>query len=248
MTHCIRGTIFYRGYKKKEWYYHPIIKDVSLPNEYMLLPKSYNIDFSVDFTHPLNYLCLLDPFLLKEWIKKCNKPALYELFGYDASTDTLQSDLRNLKICFGHYGGDDEWKKFLERDRDNYSHKIIDNSDGIKFLNPQNPGLSFGVLKDIWSNADWYSIISSIMMQYPNVYSDLSYIIHNPEIFPLLKQTINNPKLKHRVLFGTDFYVVRNHNSEKELLATTMANLSSDEFDQIARENPISYLDNLVQK
>jgi predicted TIM-barrel fold metal-dependent hydrolase len=242
MTHCIRGTIFYRGNKKKEWYYHPIIKDAKLADEYMLLSKNNNIEYSVDFTHPLNYLCLLNPFLLKEWIKKCNNTELFDLFGYSEATDTITSDLSNLKICFGHYGGDDEWKKFLERDRDNYSHKMVDESSGIKFLNPKNPETSYGGLMDIWKNADWYTVISSLMMQYPNVYADLSYIIHNQEIFPLLKKTINNPLLKDRILFGTDFYVVRNHNSEKELLATTMANLSTEEFDLIARENPINYL------
>lgn len=244
MTHCIRGTIFYRGYKRKEWYYHPIIKDVKLPDEYMLLSKSKNIDYTVDFTHPLNYLCLLNPFLLKEWIKKCNKPELFELFGYSEATDSITSDLSNLKICFGHYGGDDEWKKFLERDRDNYSHKMSNNSNGIEFLNPQNPNLSYGGLMDIWKNADWYTIISSLMIQYPKIYADLSYIIHDQEIIPLLKHTLRNESLKNKVLFGTDFYVVRNHNSEKDLLAQTMSNLSSEEFDLIARDNPINYLKN----
>lgn len=242
MTHCIRGTIFYRGNKKKEWYYHPIIKDASNADEYMLLAKTQNIEYSLDFTHPLNYLCLLNPFLLKEWIKKCNKPELFDLFGYSEATDTITSDLSNLKICFGHYGGDDEWKKFLERDRDNYSHKMADNSTGIKFINTKDPNQSYGGLMDIWKNADWYSIISSLIMQYPNVYADLSYIIHEQEIVPLLKHTLNNPALKERVLFGTDFYVVRNHNSEKELLARTKSSLSTEEFDLIARENPINYL------
>lgn len=244
MTHCIRGTIFYRGNKKKEWYYHPIIKDAKLADEYMLLAKTQNIEYSLDFTHPLNYLCLLDPFLLKEWIKKCNKPELFDLFGYSETTDTISSNLSNLKICFGHYGGDDEWKKFLERDRDNYSHKMSNNSNGIEFLNPQNPNLSYGRLMDIWKNADWYTIISSLMIQYPKVYADLSYIIHDQEIIPLLKHTLRNESLKNKVLFGTDFYVVRNHNSEKDLLAQTMANLSSDKFDLIARDNPINYLKN----
>lgn len=244
MTHCIRGTIFYRGNKKKEWYYHPIIKDAKLADEYMLLAKTQNIEYSLDFTHPLNYLCLLDPFLLKEWIKKCNKPELFDLFGYSETTDTISSNLSNLKICFGHYGGDDEWKKFLERDRDNYSHKMSNNSNGIEFLNPQNPNLSYGGLMDIWKNADWYTIISSLIMQYPKVYADLSYIIHDQEIIPLLKHTLRNESLKNKVLFGTDFYVVRNHNSEKDLLAQTMANLSSEEFDLIARDNPINYLKN----
>lgn len=242
MTHCIRGTIFYRGNKKKEWYYHPIIKDASNADEYMLLAKTQNIEYSLDFTHPLNYLCLLNPFLLKEWIKKCNKPELFDLFGYSEATDTITSDLSNLKICFGHYGGDDEWKKFLERDRDNYSHKMADDSTGIKFINTKDPNQSYGGLMDIWKNADWYSIISSLIMQYPNVYADLSYIIHEQEIVPLLKHTLNNPALKERILFGTDFYVVRNHNSEKELLARTKSSLSTEEFDLIARENPINYL------
>ncbi len=242
MTHCIRGTIFYRGNKKKEWYYHPIIKDAKLPNEYMLLAKSKNIEYSLDFTHPLNYLCLLNPILLKEWIKKCNKPELLNLFGYSEETDTISSDLSNLKICFGHYGGDDEWKKFMERDRDNYSHKMTDNSKGITFINTKKDKLGYGRLMDIWKNADWYSIISSLIMQYPNVYADLSYIIHEEEIVPLLKQTLSNPALKEKILFGTDFYVVRNHNSEKELLAKTKSNLSTKQFNLIARENPIIFL------
>ena len=89
-----------------------------------------------------------------------------------------------------------------------------------------------------------YTIISSLIIQYPKIYADLSYIIHDQEIIPLLKHTLRNESLKNKVLFGTDFYVVRNHNSEKDLLAQTMANLSSDEFDLIARDNPINYLKN----
>lgn len=244
MTHCIRGTIFYRGNKRKEWYYHPIIKDVKLQDEYMLLSKSKNIDYTVDFTHPLNYLCLLNPFLLKEWIKKCNKPELFELFGYSEATDSITSDLSNLKICFGHYGGEDEWKKFLERDRDNYSHKMANNSKGIVFINKKDPTQCYGGLMDIWKNCDWYTIISSLMIQYPKIYADLSYIIHDQEIVPLLKHTLRNESLKNKVLFGTDFYVVRNHNSEKDLLAQIMSNLTTEEFDLIARDNPINYLKN----
>ena len=60
----------------------------------------------------------------------------------------------------------------------------------------------------------------------------------------ILKHTLRNESLKNKVLFGTDFYVVRNHNSEKDLLAQTMSNLSSEEFDLIARDNPINYLKN----
>ena len=85
-----------------------------------------------------------------------------------------------------------------------------------------------------------------MMMQYENVYADISYILHNQSIFPLLKETLHskNMKLPKRVLFGTDFYVVRNHNSEKDLYATSGNSLSEEEFDLIARENPKEFLTN----
>lgn len=242
MTHCIRGTIYYRGSKKEEWYFHPIFREPKNENEFILLPSNKNIEYTVDFTHPLNYLCLLEPYLLKEWVKKCNKSELLDLFGYDKTTDTIKHDLSHLKICFGHYGGEDQWEKFRERDRDNYSHRIILPHTGVTFINQQDPHLSYGSLKEKWKNADWYTLISSLMIQYSNVYADLSYIIHCEEIFPLVKQTLRHPILKEKVLFGTDFYVVRNHNSEKDLLANTMAWLSDEEFEQIARINPKAYL------
>lgn len=241
MTHCIRGTIYFRGLKKEEWYYHPIFKE-SNTIDYMFLGNQKNIEYSLDFTHPLNYLCLLEPLLLTELVKKSKNEDIKKLFGYNEETATISSDLRNLKICFGHYGGDDEWKKFLERDRDNYSHRVIAPAEGINFIKNNNLKESYGTLVDVWKNADWYTIISSMIIQYPNVYADLSYIIHNQEIIPMLKQTLANGKLREKVLFGTDFYVVRNHNSEKELLANTLANLSQNEFDQIARSNPVKYL------
>jgi hypothetical protein len=74
------------------------------------------------------------------------------------------------------------------------------------------------------------------------VYADISYILQNEQIIPLLKYSLNNPGLKHYLLFGTDFYVVRNHKSEKEMLAELQATLTAEEFDLIARENPRVFL------
>jgi len=48
--------------------------------------------------------------------------------------------------------------------------------------------------------------------------------------------------LRSRVLFGTDFYVVRNHKSDKEMLADLEAALSEDELDMIGRINPRQFL------
>jgi hypothetical protein len=81
-----------------------------------------------------------------------------------------------------------------------------------------------------------------MILQYPNLYADISYIVHNEKIAPLLKSSLKNPDLQKNILFGTDFYVVRNHKSEKEMLADLEEELSDKEFDIIARDNPQSFL------
>ena len=81
-----------------------------------------------------------------------------------------------------------------------------------------------------------------MMLQYENVYADISYILHDEVILPILKQTLSNTELQAKVLYGTDFYVVRNHKSDKAILADMRAGLTEVEFDLIARYNPRGYL------
>ncbi len=245
MTHCIRGTIFYRGKKKKEWDTHPIFKEVKSAGVYqsLLLPQLRNEDFSVNFTHPLNYLCLLEEVLLRKVVEKTNDEKIQALFGYTSPDAALKHNLAHLKICFGHFGGEEEWKKYFESDRDYFTSQLITKPDeGIEFIKDINIQKSYGTLERLWKDVDWYSLIRSMMLQKENVYADISYIIHKKSITPLLKATLQHEKLRQRVLFGTDFYVVRNHNSEKEMLADISDGLSEQDFDAIARYNPIIYL------
>ncbi len=269
MTHCIRGTIFYRGQKKPEWNYHPIFKqamrgkvlsddvadDELIENEEpsttyvpLVLSENKNAAFSINFTHPLNYLCLLEEKLLVEVIEKYkdhpDHARLTKLFGYDPEKRTLASNLKHLKICLAHFGGDDEWNRYLDKDRYSHSSQLTKYPDiGIRFFTTLQGKASPGKIEQLWKYTDWYSIICSMMLQYPNVYADISYILHQDrQILPLLKQTLQNDRLRKRVLFGTDFYVVRNHKSDKHLLADLMGGLSEAEFDQIARINPVHYL------
>ncbi len=247
IAHCIRGTIYYRGKKKKEWDRHPIFEQVKGEKVYepLALIEIKNKDFINNFTHPLNYLCLLEEQLLRKLVGKAKSNTIREIFGYTDEKTALKNNLSHLKLCFGHFGGDDEWRRFIELDRDNFSSQLVKNpAKGISFLseNPDKP--TRGKLEQIWKYADWYSIICSLMLQYPNVYADLSFILHNSAIKPLLKQTLMNSKLCTRVLFGTDFYVVRNHKSDKNILADITDYLSEHEFDQVARVNPRDFLNN----
>jgi hypothetical protein len=284
LTHCIRGTIYYRGVKQQDWNFHPVFeqsmekietedvrevddgfeddedreKEKLTRYEKLVLPQAKNVDLSYNFTHPLNYICLLENELLYKVIKnavdsksnkneehKAHTDKLVKLFGYDPSKPgVLSANLRKLKICFGHFGGEDEWKRYFEKDRYNYSSQLTKNpKTGIRFLKTINGNPAPGKLEQLWKFTDWYSIICSMMLQYPCIYADISYILHGSEsILPLLKQTLEHSELNKRVLYGTDFFVVRNHKSDKNILADMMGGLSKNEFNLIARHNPIEYL------
>jgi Amidohydrolase len=259
MTHCIRGPIYYRGAKKKSWDQHPIFKQAMGKGrtdygttdpgdgsyQPMLLPQMKMVNLQEAFTHPLNYLCLLDPFLLARVIGQSKSEKLKMLFGYDEDKQTISHNLEELKICFGHFGGEDEWLRFFEKDRDNFSSQLLKHpARGIDFMHDENGKFKPGKLELIWKGADWYSIICSLMLQYDNIYADISYILHSDTgILPLLKQTMKNEKLSTRVLYGSDFYVVRNHKSDKNMLINITGGLDSEEFSQIASVNPVRYLE-----
>lgn len=55
-----------------------------------------------------------------------------------------------------------------------------------------------------------------------------------------------NPKLGEKVLYGTDFYVVRNLKSDKDIITETRFGLDQEDFDLIARTNPRKYLERVA--
>lgn len=268
MTHCVRGPMYFRGKKKSEWDYHPIFRELSEPigkrepveDDFtaLLLAEKKNDVFSANFTHPMNYICLLK----KEYLVKAveiawqqatdplTKSNLEAIFGFTPAKDgkkaTLTTGLDDLKICFGHYGGGDEWYRYLEGDRFRHSTQVISRpNSGIDFIYyaGENKKVSLGKPEQLWKFTDWYSLISSMILQHDHVYADISYILHDDAaILPLLKQTLQNPKLRKKVLYGTDFFVVRNHKSDKNMLADMMGGLEKEDFDQIARLNPRAFL------
>jgi len=216
----------------------------------------YNYDLQINFTHPLNYLILLEPSLLREHLHRNVKANLdkekciHTIFGYDKNKQQLDRDLRDLKINIAHYGGSEEWLRYWELDRVEQSQEIEEEpTTGFVFLKKKNDEgyaeeIDWGSLANLWNfHVDWYTIISSMMLQYKNVYADISYTLHHPETMPLLNRTMQNPGLARKVLFGTDFYVVRNHKSEKQLFAELSDAMSKEHLDQITRENTFTYLE-----
>ena len=241
-THCTVGTIYYRQRMKKEWFIHPLFKDDK--GEALSIYSSRNADLQKNFTNPLNYLILVEPYFLKKLLATYSKET-QDLFGYNSKDNTLERDLSNLKINIAHYGGIEQWKKHQESDRLEYAQEILEMPTiGIRLFSEQSKPSN---IKDdkpatLWKKADWYSIISSLMLQYEGIYADISYILHTPQIRPLLNLTLQNSNLAKKVLFGTDYYVVRNHKSEKELYAEMIEGFTHSQMDLMARDNPNRFL------
>lgn len=114
----------------------------------------------------------------------------------------------NLKLCFAHFGGNDEIKRY--------------NKD---------------------PNTDnWYGKIKKLLIDNPNVYTDISYSLYDKKVFNSLIDDINNEAIKNRILFGTDFFMVIREKSEKRLVHDFQSKISGMNFNLISYQNPRVFL------
>jgi hypothetical protein len=117
-----------------------------------------------------------------------------------------------------------------------YADETLRKDDKLDILQPIDGG-------------SWFDLIKGMMIQYPNLFTDISYILSDldkPEIRTRILaffETVdnqNNP-LGNRVLFGTDFFMTEQEKKEIELYKLASLELARW-FDQITRVNPANYL------
>ncbi len=149
-------------------------------------------------------------------------------------------DLSKLKICFGHFGGDDEWRKYSKDVWNNYNNNIAPIS--IEDYKDRKNTLNHGSTRTIWWNASWLSVIYDLMVTYDNVYADVSATLYHQDIYPLLKYILDDDKVKHKILFGTDYYVISKNETDKTLYQNLRTYLGKEHFEMIAVTNPKNYL------
>lgn len=220
MTHCVHDTVFDRGNKPFE--VHPCGGQVLHGNK----PKG----FTKHFSNPLNWEVLLNPeHISKHWGKEKN--------------------YSRLKICLAHFGGAEEWLKYVE-DPWTAANDNTDNNANPGALRPANWNFTQEPSENEYS---WFNIIKSLILKYENVYTDISFMLHNRATWPLLKvllvgqvadehgDNVEN-KLRKRILFGTDYYVVAQKGSERELSLGIRAYWGDELFFQIAKTNVEEYL------
>jgi predicted TIM-barrel fold metal-dependent hydrolase len=124
-----------------------------------------------------------------------------------------------LTVCLAHFGGAGDWEAFLD--------------------NPWDAGSANG-------RKSWLAKIMDMIKsgKYENLYTDISYTVFaNDEYAYLLKVLLSDEKLRHRVLFGSDFYVVENAELEERRRSVRVRAVLGEELWQlIAHDNPRRYL------
>jgi len=215
-THCTIGVVHHKHRLPAKERLHPVTgKD--LPN---LKPSRYQQFFS----HPLNYECLM------------NKEHLKTIWGEDAP------DYSKLKMCIGHWGSEDDWHRYLENDWADLYERTKD--EACPALDLKN---WFVEPKEAYKNFTWFTIICEMIRsgKYPNLYTDISYTLHDAALLALLKTRLeSDEKIRERVLFGTDFYMVSKTISERSYSINIRAYLGEELFQQIAVVNARNFIKN----
>ena len=118
-----------------------------------------------------------------------------------------------LRVCFGHFGGDENL---------------------VKPTIPTN---------------SWTATILSLMETYPEVYADISYHTdcmdggaNQTNYFNNLSGLLAQKKYRDQILFGTDFYLVRQRCREENYWAYFKIHFAADEWDRLTRANPARFL------
>lgn len=147
-----------------------------------------------------------------EKLKRKDKKSFADYFVHPKNYEYVLKDFPHLKICLAHFGGGREWKDYLSTS---------------------------------WKEDDekcWFSIILDLIKNHENVYADVSYILADVSLISLLQVILKDPKVRPKVLYGSDFYMVELGCSEREFSVNVRAHLGEVDYFQIAETNPKEFL------
>ncbi|WP_316633921.1 amidohydrolase family protein [uncultured Flavobacterium sp.] len=147
------------------------------------------------------------------------------------SYESMLNSIKDLKICFAHFGGVDQIKASMGLNNQN---------------NQINP---YGVLQK-----NWFSQIQDLMSQYPNVYTDISYDVaeclakENNMLYKVFFDEADKSYGK-QILFGTDYFMTEKDSLEENAVqgfrnyaSTAKLQNGNSLWDQMARTNINNYL------
>jgi predicted TIM-barrel fold metal-dependent hydrolase len=85
----------------------------------------------------------------------------------------------------------------------------------------------------------WYEQIQKLIRLYPNVCTDISYSLYDKGIREQVKKDVQDPSLRNRILFGTDFFMTLRQPGVDEfhLYTDCLQTMGVSDFELIANEN-----------
>jgi uncharacterized protein len=134
-------------------------------------------------------------------------------FTHPCAYQTVLEKFPDLKICLAHFGGSGEWSDYLLKRRRLPSDEQT-----------------------------WVQHVINLMYKHPTVFTDISYTASDREHLPMLKVLVNDPKLRERILFGSDYFVVRQEATEREFSIRLRGSVGEEDFFQMANTNPRTFL------
>lgn len=160
---------------------------------------------------------LQEPNPIGRAVKKKKAKLFSDIYTDPANYDPIATQYPDLKICLAHFGGNTEWDKYLEHS-----------------WQPGNP------IED----KSWLSVIIDLIIKHDNIYTDISSTLFEGDHYmDLLLVLLENKKIRERVLFGSDYYMMERVKSrEREMAIKIRSRLGSKLFKQIAETNPKRYL------
>ena len=98
-------------------------------------------------------------------------------------------------------------------------------------------------LKNPDEKENWFVYIRDMIKEYENFYTDISFTLNNEEYFSVLKVMLSSDeKIRDKVNFGSDFYMVETSSDEKKFGFDLRGYLGEELFEQIASTNPKKFL------
>ncbi len=150
--------------------------------------------------------------------RQMNENTLISYTSPDSYKKILK-DFPNLRVCLSHFGGEQDWSAYLDNPWDEKSDD---------------------------ESKSWLSKILDMLRsgEYPNLYTDIAYtIFHFEDNSKILKVLLSDERVREKVLFGSDYYMVEQEKlSERRLVMTLRAAIGEELFWQISQTNPERYL------
>ena len=85
---------------------------------------------------------------------------------------------------------------------------------------------------------NWFVLIKRLIKTIPNLYTDISFTLHEKKYFSVLKVMLEDFEIQQKVLFGSDYYMVQSVAKERKFSFDLRGYLGEKLFKIIAIENP----------